>query len=640
MERHARLSMMLALAAVLAGCCPTLKSLNSMRKITNPKVARKKQKKVLKYFEKKRKKKAIWRAEAMTTMATLDVRFKFGSKGRELHQKLESLLKAEYLKPKTKPKTSSRDNYYLRGWAIYSLGQIDEPKYLDYFLRVFESQSNSTDPAYRICAASLISIMPYMSILVRDKPRRLRLLSKSAAIRVELAKRRDHSKIIKFFLPILLHYDSNLKKYADVVDMLPDDEPRAVGDGPLLEILTWNYQKLLGGKHLQKTSVDSGLFEKNVSKLLVLAYDESREVRTRARVILTLFAPLRLFNAIAAEIGQNELPRPEDYSHIANLVPIVDVKLADYDEAQVALYEKNRELALDCFFARILKISTALRETVWARLLAHDPMTLADYLVKINANIFNDTEQNALQQLRFLGHLRAEEVMNDDAPRQDKLAKAVAAWVSRKSLPVRRQVAAHLLATEPLLLALNHLPSLKGLALEEAKNAEYLIDTYMSCLERIEKNVKEEEKYSPEVIKQFGPHPYQFLNFGVIRPELKIKSKTAKFLESRDPDLLVTMLAAYMDKGGSNQPATKQAEFALLGDMATTYQGALDAVTKRAVLAALRTGIGPSEEEQSLLCCRYLLDLGGSIPAKDMDKLPVAVRALLRLVLKPKQKKE
>ena len=126
-----------------------------------------------------------------------------------------------------------------------------------------------------------------------------------------------------------------------------------------------------------------------------------------------------------------------------------------------------------------------------------------------------------------------------------------------------------------------------------------------------------------------GQDPHRLLLNGVYRPDVAIKGKIALFLQGRDPNLLVTMLASDLNRRYRSSRQIDDRVVALLGDTTQQKREALRPDVFAGAIAALQAGMRPGEEAQSLLCCRYLLELGVPVAPEKVRHLAPAVRALV-----------
>jgi len=429
---------------------------------------------------------------------------------------------------------------------------------------------------------------------------------------------------------MLRYFEATLKRYADVVSMLPDPDRAKIDRDTLMEILGWNYQKLASRRSSGKLTEDRELFDRNVGKLLALAWDHRAGIRTRCRITLAEFAPLRLFRALAERIRREPETLAEDYEQLANVLPAADkaarntAALAE-STAQVA----RRKRAFAGLFERIPQIPVDSREIIYARLAAHDPDMLARHLIAANPKVLSEDARRMLQHIRYLGHLRGKAAKSAEA-----LEEAIAAFFPNPSPAVRRQVAAHLLEDRPVLLAAGHVTPLRASLSETPAGAAGLVDSYLACLERIESRRKDGTLDAAEIARRFEAHPYAAMEGPMARDELPVKGKITQFLASRDPNRLVSMLCRDITRRVAAKKTVYPPQYAMLGDTVQSGRKGLEAPVFATGVAVLRQGLSSASEDQSLLCVRYLLELGCKLSPAEVGRLPKAAGALLRAALR------
>jgi len=156
---------LLGLALALPGACtPSVPNLKKMRGETRPRTARNHQALLLRRFESK-KMPAAWRAEAMTTMAAVDARFRYATSDPESHKRLLRLLRREYRTPGVASDEDPGNVHRLRAWSLYTLGRVDRPNDLVLLLEALRRHKDSNDPKYRIRTAARDSLSPQIPML-------------------------------------------------------------------------------------------------------------------------------------------------------------------------------------------------------------------------------------------------------------------------------------------------------------------------------------------------------------------------------------------------------------------------------------------------------------------------------------------
>ena len=621
----AHLALLGAALTLPGGCTPSVQELKRMRLEVHPETAQRNQARILTCFERTAAP-AAWRAEAMTTMAAIDARFRHATAQPESHKRLVRLLRQEYRRPKISLDEGPGHVRRLRAWSLQALGRVDRPNDVSLLLEALRRHTNSNDPKYRIRMAALDSISTQIPVLRAEPALRAELLYCVAAISAELRGKIVSKVLARRVRPMLQYFETTLKSYPDVVSMLPAPDSTKIDRRTLMEILTWNYQKLTARKRAAAPAEGRELFERNVTKLLGLAWDRRAEIRTRCRVILAEFAPLALFRALAERVRGQPETSAEDCEHLANVLPAADTAARNSAAlAESMAYVARRKRAFASLFEKLSGIPVASREIIYARLAAHDPDTLAGHLIAANPTVLAENTRRMLQHIRYLGRLR------EKAPKAaGALEQAIAAFLPTPAPAVRRQVAAHLLEDRPILLAASHVPTLRACSSEKPSDAAGLVDSYLACLERIESRQKDRKPYTENLVRRFGAHPYAALEGPLAREELALKGTIARFLAPRDPNRLVSMLCRDIAARSAANKTVYPPQYAMLGDTMQSGRTRLEDPVFTAAVAVLRKGLSSASEDQSLLCCRYLLELNCKISPAETRRLGKAARALVR----------
>ena len=598
----------LTFLSLVSGCGPALDKVKEMRDVQDAGRARKNQIELLKAFA-EHKKKPVWRAETMTTLTEIDRRFQMARTDSELHHELTALLKEECENPKVAT-SNEADRHRVRAFAVYSLGKVDRPEFQNFFLAVLEENcSLKKDPGFEICTAALNGLVPDVERLAAQPYQRDRLLGSLAAISAGTGGPGHVRLGIRRLLPF---FRSRVATYNAVVGALPGaGDTQEMPDTAVLELLKWDYQELDAGARDRESDE---VFQRNLDKLVALAWHKNRDVRTRARIILEKFAPFDLFDALEEHVGGHD-EQPEDYEQLAALLRVTD-QLADQGRAPTG-YKNKRAEAIPALFAHTADAPVTAREIMYGVLFGEAPETLAQHLLAINATVLSENDEKVLQQVRFLGHLR--DKLGSSEELDDKLARAIALFMRKPSTPVRKQVVAQLWVQKPILLAESYAPAFRECASEGPEAAEYLVDSYLALLEEIEDR---------DAFASLEPHPYELLTFVMGRPEAELKEKVIDFLGPRDPKVLIKVLA----DGVSGRPLTAKAsaqDYTLLYEAARRYHSKLDQESLDLVVDTIREGVFTGAEEQRLLCCCYLMELGAPVAPSERDRLPESLRRFL-----------
>ena len=621
------------LGLIVAGCRPSLEAVVEMRDtFTLPADERQseaaRQKAARKAQERGRKDLATlmvhfgqpqsddcWRAEAMTSMIEIDQALQCPQTDVDSHAKVKALLLNEYGEPRLKPSAATDIAIVrLRGWSVHSLGKLSDPDLDSFFVDTLAAEIGKDTIAWGVELAAFDALTRRTERLGANEALRNRLLSLLPRLTL-LLDRCPSNTNVELMRRYVAFFEKSVKTYDAVVELVPAVENQRMPDDELLICLSWNYQNLAAGRHREPGREQ--LFARNVARLLSLAWHANEKVRVQARIILAEFAPLELFAAATQNLGRNQNLLAEDCELLANLLPIAD-KVAATDAQQ----PKRRQDAVRAVFARIGSVPVQSREVVYARLLAHDPRLLREHLLAGNARAFNEGEKEILQQIRYLRRLRKQAAGGDP-----ELAAAVASFAGKRLLPVRNQVVGELVSAEPRTLAAALAPVLGSIATEDAAQSKFLTSSYVDCLESIERAGKNADAG--------GAAPfYEHLAYPLARPELEITKKVVDFLAARDPNRLVTMLTDKVRRTASKAGAAEQIDYAILGDTTQRLLGALNEPTLRSSLEALATGLRSGNEEQVLLCCRYLLELNATVPAEQAATLPASVQVLLQVAAK------
>ncbi|MBN2581713.1 MAG: hypothetical protein JXL80_01500 [Planctomycetes bacterium] len=629
-----------AAALVLCGgCSPNVDQLRQMRAepIRVENVARDLDT-VMVWFEKPNR--PTWRAEAMTTMVRLDAALDPAADNAELHARVVALLKAEYNQPQLKPtenatpESTLKEAYALRSWAVHSLGTMRNRELLNYMVGVIRSSNASSDGGFAVRLGAFDALVPHMERLLADAELRNALLAQLPLIESELDGLATNRQPYRAARNACEFFESKLKSYPALVDLVRAAPSSDLPAASVLQVLEWNYQRLEMGDH--RTAPGQALFDTNIEALVTLAWHPSEAVRTQARIILAQYAPMRLLAACGQAIAERRLPA-EDAVTLANLLPAADREAGYTPSAATAAtttdaYTATRHQALDALFARIGEVPLGQREIVYARLLAHDPQQLRVRLCGRGQQIIDEDEERVSQHLRYLDRLRTSaDLTLSDAERRELVA-AMTAVVSKPSTTVRRELTTCLLHDEPLALACAAGAWMQQFGQEQPEPARALVALYMACLESLEHQGA--SPYDDRARSMFGGrHPYMILGSAMGRPDVKTTEAVATFLRSRSPEMLVHLLSQDMAQRQTSGIAVAFGEYVVLGDTLEEAGATIHEDVRKAGIEILRAGCAAPSEELSLLCCRYLLELGETVPEAAMESAPV--RELVEAAAQP-----
>jgi len=624
----------------VAGCVPTTTDLIEMRSQTSAKVALRDQRKVLEYLgagsalstskgdesatPPQETRRAVWRIEAMRTLCSLDASFDFARTEPETHARLERFLYEEYAQP-----GSDGDSRRVQAWCIHCLGQLDPPGLAAMLVDVLEENPLAEDPGYLISLAALDALQLKAAALTADTALRRRVLRKLATISADVRRGRLSAERREQLAPVTAWFERNCKGYADVVHLLPGGATDRADDPTLLEILKWNYRRLAVGEHRSDRPGTAELLRTNIDRLVLLAWDRGNAVRAAARMILAEFAPLDLFGTLADRIASDAPLTGEDFEHFANLLGRVDLLLAgDDDPAAVAAVRRRRPRAIARALERISEAPVKSREVLYARLLVHDRKALTAGLVAAGAGVLAEPPEKVLQHLRYLGLLLpagAGGGPNADA----RIAAAIGPFLRRPSTPIRRRVVSLLLERHALELARHAAAAMKTVAREPAAPAACLVDAYLTCLGRIESAPQPPGRQRLAAI--LAADPFELLTSAVAHSQYEIRSKVAAYLSPRDPGLLVSLLAENIAGRLGRGEAVNAKEMALLGDVVQATRKRLAGEVFERAVAALLEGATGADEQRSVLCARYVIELGRGDALARRAPLSPPVRAMLKL---------
>ncbi|HOI54847.1 MAG TPA: hypothetical protein PLP01_06330 [Phycisphaerae bacterium] len=584
-----------------------------------------------------------WRAEAMTTMVRLDAAQPADARDAELHARLVALLKAEYLQPQLKlaskatPETTAQELHVLRAWAVHSLGAMGDPGLNAYMVEAIRSHDAATDGNWLVRRAAMDALAPLADALAADAPLRNALLAHLPLMQSELDRsaggpsHRAARQACEFF-------EHKLKSYPALVELLREAADGRLPDASTLQLLEWNYQRLRLGDH--QAAAGSVCLDDNLRSLLTLAWHPTASVRTRARVILTEQFPVPLLAACGEALRQGRLP-DEDAVLLAGVLPGADraaghtpSAAAEAVPAPSGGYADTRGRAIDALFARMAQVPTDRRDIVYTRLLAHDPQRLRVELCRLSPRVLGEADAQASQHVRYLNHLRTGAGLPlTDAQRQE-LATLMAAFVEKPSAAVRRELTTYLVGDEPLLLAVAAARRMEHVADEPPEPASALVASYVACLEAFEGG-RGAAAYDARTQALFPSHPWDVLGRAMGRNETPVTAAAATFLRERSPERLLRLLAQQVAARQASGATVPYAEYVILGDtvaaaapMPFAERRAAGLVAARqAAVDALRAGSASPVEETALLCARYLLELGETVP--EAARGSPAVRALV-----------
>lgn len=614
------------MAGVFSGCCPSTSQVIEMRSEVPP-TAEETQKlfaKLLQFFETNHTRDACWRVETMATLMALDARLELASRDAQSHARLISALKEEYAHPRFQ--STSRDGRedwsQIKAWAIYNLGMLQDPQLAGTFVSVLTTTGDADDPMFCARVAALAALRVIDEEVVRDTGLRRRMLCMLPQLRAAVGKVASSADSVVAARDYIAYFEVRLIVYPAVVDLLPAPNNSEMADDMLMTALEWNYQRLVRRDH--EKPANQAAYAENVQKLLALAWDNRRAVRTRARIILSLFEPLPLFGWVTDRAELKQANVPEDYELMANLL-----QTADSVAEKTPEFPFVRKRALDILFHDIGAIPPDSRELIFARLYVHDPKALSHYLMAIVPGHISADDQKVLQVLRYLGMLLLGGSSKLDMRSRPLLASAIASFVENSAPSVRRQVVALLFDSYHDTLAIHLGRVLNAVDKEDFEGADYVVTSYLGCLSRCEEKNKRSMPYPGEILAALGAHPYEMCSRAIARPEMSIKRKAAAFLAPRDPSLLVRLLCADIAAMQARKRRIPSMELSMLGDTMQGKRDRIDAASLSVGSTVLRKCMFESPEEDALLCCRYLIEMGEAIPPEKCRQMPLACQTLV-----------
>ncbi|HUW33774.1 MAG TPA: hypothetical protein VM223_19360 [Planctomycetota bacterium] len=621
---------------LVTACCPSTRAVQKMRgslvlvkeedatltaeaaenaKAKREDRARKNLLKLVKHFGKP-KGDPCWRAETITTMLALEGQLQVAEREPDLHTTIKSLLLSEARLPKLKqhpPDDRIAAGNQLRAWSIYSLGSLADRDLDAFFVAMLADDVDSGHANCELDCAAFNSLSRRMATIAANRDLRNKLLAVLPRLQIQLDSNADHlsQSDVDQLRHYIRFYENSLKTYEAVVDLLPAAGSSSISEKELVVYLRWDYQNLASGKH--RSANKQEVFNRNVSKLLSLAWHSSKDVRKLSRIILSEFAPLPLFEELSKHIGAGGPLLNEDGELLANLLPIAD-EAGKQDEGYLVM----REQAFDLLSEKRAAVRVESREVVFARLLAHDPQLLADHLLAANARALDEQETQILQHLRFLDRLRRLKLSEGTS---DRLTAAIAAFARTRIASVRQQVVSGLLPDQPRFLSAGIAAALPEMLTEAVDHAQFLAAAYVAALEALEQS--SQGGISAADADQFFPLFSHILD----RPEFDIKEKAISFLMPRDPNRLIMILSEQVRREAG---IVGQEGYTLLGDLTEELSKLLSQETLSAAADAIAQGLVSGDEEQVLLCCRYLLQLHAPVPLDCAGNLPESARIMLR----------
>ncbi len=537
--------------------------------------------------------KAAWRIEALRTLHEMDGKFNFAVEEPELHAAFVRAVESEFEFPKS---TAEHDR--VQAWMVCLLGQTTPARPDSFFVDVLQKTSPENDPDYLVCLSALNVLYPHMDALAANAAMRREILYRVAQVSGDIDRGCVAGSQKEDLVRAVNSFQQQLKTYPVIVDLL--QASRAEGEAnALLEILKWNYQQMKVGAHLNAFGEGNEFFGQNITTLLALSWHDDAEVRSRSRLILAEFAPRTLFDAVVGRIAGEDPVVPEDYRQLAALM----IKLDDDVSGKDADYRKSRSRALDVLFDALPAIPEDQREIIYGEFLPHCPDDLYSGLLASNERVLAESGNLALQHLRYMEHLRGA-IEAPDAGR--KIDDAIGAFMRHGAAAVKKQVAASLAGRDAVFFACCCATAITAVAGESTESAGYLMDAYMDTLAGVE---------SAGLLKNLrtamgAQDPYELLAYGVARSEPSIKSRIVDFMRDRNCDLLVGMLSRNLGKLMGSGWATDGKDWCLLGDIVQQYRGKLDKRSLASATGVFELGLGLSDQEQAILCARYLLELG------------------------------
>jgi hypothetical protein len=276
----------------------------------------------------KRSRDPVWRAEALRVVHRY-------AGPHASDPRLKAALRAEYFAAYWSG--ASPLHLQLRAWCLILLDAMDQGVDAPFLVGALEADVAAGHPYPFIGEAALSALAHRREAIHGDPALRRRLLWGLAELSSGLERRLFTPLAAARLEPLMRHLETELKSYAAIVDLLPEASPsdrsaqplpppRAISAGALLEVLRWNHRALVAGELHADLQRDPAAMERNMERLLGLAWEPDVPVRTMARMILSQFAPLVLLEGMTLRLEGEGLPLEEDFGQLGNLIVALDLQ--------------------------------------------------------------------------------------------------------------------------------------------------------------------------------------------------------------------------------------------------------------------------------------------------------------------------
>ena len=624
-SRTLRTAAVLVMGMALAGCA-SLKSVHDMRNL-DPTVDQEKIAKQHETLLKSFTKKTAWamRVEIMTSLAWQNDALRYAEDNPALNASLIAQLRTEYATPRIKHKRndplSETDADYVRAFAVYTLGSLQQEPLLPFFLAVFETNSVNNDPAFGIRQPALSALKPMTASLKADPDYTNRMLVAVLSMRQELEIAPLDQATSEWLDAALRHFEVQLKTHESIVRLL-NERLKSMSPKMILDLLDWNYDlvRKLGAERVET------LFDENIASLVeALVWHDDARVRSRTRSLMIKMAPAKLLAAVGRRI-RNGTSGFDDCEQLVLVLRYADLHWK-YEcgpiappSAADAPYVKLRREAVAAMLDAVHEIDFNRRERVYARLLKCDDHLLAAHLLESNDMVlFYPGAEDQLQHIRYLEDLR-DEACARDVPRATEIEHAIGSFMEVPSLRIRATVVSCLIESRPALLA-NHIDdTLATIASEDARTRSLLIASFIDCLEHMEAK----RDAGAQSVDQAGLNTgYVALATCIPEVQLDLRGTIVDYLGDRDPGGAIEALTRSLTDQMASGSSPKIREFAMLGDTLHASRVGM----KPAVRTVLRNGVALADEETSLLCASYLLESEGERGLEGLgEQLPAVSR--------------
>ncbi len=570
------------------------------------------------------------RAMVMETGALVSKQNGYKASNATLYNRLVELLKAEAKNPKVHPDaTGGDDGAYLRAWAVYCLGILEDDALIEYFIGCASDADLNASSGCRAQVAALDALVPLLEPLRKSPVLRNKLLAAIPRIRSKFPKANvangegaARDKLLDFFAIEL----KTLDNLTNVVQQCAAD---SVGVEPWLEALTWDYQILhesVGKKAKEATTEQYGA---NVAALLPIVHHSEPKVRAAARTIFQDVAPGTLFDRLVATAADKPEGAREDLEMLAGMLPrIADVarRYAQtppggayvYYDAGVGVSTLNEvaflsSAAMSRSYGELTRAAFAFcaaeqaeaREYLYACLFEFDPVLLAKHLVAIESKALRENRAARAQHVRYLGNLLSSPRVVANATLQEAVAVSLSHMVWVDDPAQQKQVASYLLASRPDTLAAACAVVMREVARMSAPGAEGLLNLYLDALARFEKANGIAGYAASPYMKAVKDAPYPVLGRVFDRPEGALRGKVIAFLTPRDPAKLIDILAASL----AAQKKPRSFELAALNDVLLGKKAVLRESAIKVGVDSLAACLVRTEEDNGLLIVRCLAEL-------------------------------